>query len=90
VNPGEYFEYAERVQAFDEYREGNGGNVEYRYEDFPLALGEAIMMNHALITGLLHSGATPITDDSFHSQIHAHKLQRTAQEPAIRQSIVSR
>ncbi|MFC0708307.1 hypothetical protein [Azorhizophilus paspali] len=46
-NPGEYYEYAERGQAFDEYREGYGGNVEYRYADFPLALGEAIMMNHA-------------------------------------------
>lgn len=90
VNPGEYYEYAERGQAFDEYREGYGGNVEYRYADFPLALGEAIMMNHALFTGLLHSGATPITDDPFHSQILAHKLQRMTQEPAIRQAIAGR
>jgi hypothetical protein len=90
VNPGEYYEYAERGQAFDEYRDGYGGNVEYRYADFPLALGEAIMMNHALFTGLLHSGATPITDDPFHSQVLAHKLQRIAQEPAIRQAIASR
>lgn len=90
VNPSEYYEYAERGQAFDEYREGYGGNVEYRYADFPLALGEAIMMNHALFTGLLHSGATPITDDPFHSHVLAHKLQRIAQEPAIRQAIASR
>lgn len=89
VNSGEYYEYAERGKAFDEYREGYGGNVEYRYADFPLALGEAIMMNHALFTGLLHSGATPITDDSFHSRVLAHKLQRIAQEPAIRQAIAS-
>jgi hypothetical protein len=90
VNPSEYYEYVERGQAFDEYREGYGGNVEYRYADFPLALGEAIMMNHALFTGLLHSGATPITDDGFHSQVLAHNLQRIAQEPAIRQAIASR
>jgi len=90
VNPGEYYEYAERGQTFDEYREGYGGNVEYRYADFPLALGEAIMMNHALFTGLLHLGATPITDDAFHSQVLAHKLQRIAQEPAIRQAIAGR
>jgi hypothetical protein len=87
VNPNEY---AERGRAFDEYREGYGGNVEYRYADFPLALGEAIMMNHALFTGLLHSGATPITDDAFHSQVLAQKLQRISQEPAIRQAIASR
>lgn len=90
VNPSEYYEYAERGQAFDEYREGYGGNVEYRYADLPLALGEAIMMNHALFTGLLHSGATPITDDPFHSRILAQKLQRIAQEPAIRQAIAGR
>src|SRR2546421_332539 len=67
ANPSEYYEYAGSGQAFDEYRAGYGGNVEYRYADFPLALGEAIMMNHALFMGLLHSGATPITDDPFHS-----------------------
>jgi hypothetical protein len=90
VNPSEYYEYAERGQAFDEYREGYGGNVEYCYADLPLALGEAIMMNHALFTGLLHSRATPITDDPFHSQVLAHKLQRIAQEPVIRQVVASR
>jgi hypothetical protein len=90
VNPSEYYEYAEGGQAFDEYREGYGGNVEYRYADFPLALGEAIMMNHALFTGLLYSGATPITDDPFHSQVLTHKLQRIAQEPAIRQAVAGR
>lgn len=90
VNPTEYYEYAEAGQAFDEYREGYGGAVEYRYADFPLALGEAIMLNHALFTGLLHSGATPITDDPFHSQVLAHKLQRMTQEPTIRQAIAGR
>lgn len=79
------------VPVYDEYREGYGGNgVEYRYADFPLALGEAIMMNHALFTGLLHSGATPITDDPFHSQVLARKLQRMTQEPVIRQAIAGR
>lgn len=89
-NPNEYDEYAERGQAFDEQREGYEGNVDYRYADFPLALGEAIMMNHALFTGILYSGATPVTDDPFHSQVLAHKLQRIAQEPDIRQAIADR
>lgn len=75
-NPSEYYEYAETGQAYDEYREGDGGGVEYRYADFPLSLGDAIMMNHALFAGLLHAGATPITDDSFHSRALALKLRR--------------
>lgn len=89
-NPSDYYEYAETGQAYDEYREGYGGGVEYRYADFPLALGEAIMMNHALFAGLLHAGATPITDDPFHSCALAHKLQRATQERAIRQVIADR
>jgi hypothetical protein len=89
-NPSEYFEYSESGQAYDETREGDAGVVEYRYADFPLALGEAIMMNHALFAGLLHSGATPITDDPFHSQALALKLKRAAREPAIRQVIADR
>lgn len=89
-NPSEYYEYAETGQAYDEYREGYEGSVEYRYADFPLALGEAIMMNHALFAGLLHAGATPITDDPFRSRALAHKLQRATQEPAIRQVIADR
>ena len=79
-----------KVQVFDEYREGYAGDVAYRYADFPLALGEAIMMNHALFTGLMHAGATPITDDPFHSRALAHKLKRATKEPAIRQFISDR
>jgi hypothetical protein len=90
-NPGEYGEYAKAGQAYDEYREGYGGDpVQYRYADFPLALGEAIMMNHALFAGLLYAGATPITDDPFHSQALALKLKRAALEPAIRDAIADR
>src|SRR5262249_59748188 len=54
-NPSEYYEYAESGQAYDEYREGYGADVEYRFADYPLALGEAIMMNHAPFTALLHT-----------------------------------
>jgi hypothetical protein len=89
-NPSDYNEYAKTGQAYDEYREGDEGDVEYRYADFPLALGEAIMMNHALFAGLLHAGATPITDDAFHSRALARKLQRATQEPAIRQAVSDR
>jgi hypothetical protein len=86
-----YRRYAESGQAYDESREGyRGDTVEYRYADFPLALGEAIMMNHALFAGLLHAGATPITDDPFHNLALTHKLQRTVKDPAIRQIVNDR
>jgi hypothetical protein len=32
-NASEYYEYAETGQAYDEYHEGYGGDVEYRYAD---------------------------------------------------------
>lgn len=72
-------------RAYDEFREGYGGDVEYRYADFPLPLGESIMMNHALFAGLLHAEATPVTDDLFHSQALSLKLQHAAQDPEVRQ-----
>jgi hypothetical protein len=76
------------IPVYAEYREGYGGaGVEYRYAEFPLALGESIMMNHALFTGLLYSDATPITDDPFHSSALAHKLRRATEEPAVRQAM---
>ncbi|SFU96556.1 hypothetical protein [Halomonas korlensis] len=86
----EYYAYAQSGQAYDEYREGYDGAVEYRYADLPLALGESIMMNHALFTGLLHAGATPIADNPFHSQALALKLRRATQEPAIQQVVSDR
>lgn len=89
-NPTEFDEYAEGGRSYDEYREYADDHVEYRYADFPLALGEAIMMNHALFAGLLHAGATPITDDPFHSKALAHKLKRAASEPAIHRAISDR
>lgn len=85
-NPSEYYEYAESGQAYDEYREGYGADVEYRYADFPLALGEAIMVNHALFAGLLHAGATPITDDPFHSRALTLKLRRASQDPGVQKA----
>ena len=89
-NPAEYYEYVETGRAYDEILQTDGGNIEYRYADFPLALGESIMMNHAVFAGLLHAGATPITDDPFHSQALTLKLKRAAQEPSIRQAILDR
>lgn len=80
-------EYAESGQAYDEYRESyDGSGIEYRYADFPLALGEAIMMNHALFAGLLHAGATPITDDPFHSSALSLKLREAAELPEVQKA----
>ncbi len=90
MNPAAYLEFAATGQSYDEYRHGPNGGLEYRYADFPLALGEAIMMNHALFAGLLHAGATPITDDPFHSRMLSHKLRRAAQDPAIRDVLEDR
>lgn len=77
-------------KVYDEQREGYEGAVEYRYADFPLALGEAIMMNHALFAGILHATATPITDDSFHHQALFLKLRRAVQDPAVHQIQIDR
>lgn len=86
---GEYVEYAEYAEGFEERREGYQHMVDYRCANFPLALGESIMMNHALFTGMLHAGATPVTDDPFHSQVLGHKLERIAQEPEIQRALAS-
>jgi hypothetical protein len=86
----QYQGYAESGKTYDEYREGYEGDVEYRYADFPLALGEAIMLNHALLAGLLHSEATPLTDESFHSKLLDLKLSRAHTIPAVRQVLESR
>ncbi len=86
-----YGEYAEAGQTYDEYYEGYDGNtVEYRYADLPLALGESIMMNHALFAGLLQAGATPITDDPFHNRALSLKLKRAAKNPAIQKVLNDR
>lgn len=74
-----------RDEVYDEYRENDSGLVEYRYADYPLPLGEAIMINHALFGGLLHTGATPLTDDTFHNKVLALKIQRAQKIPEIRE-----
>jgi hypothetical protein len=86
VNPADVLAFAETGQAYDEIRPGPDGPVEYRYADLPLALGEAVMVNHALFAGLLQAAATPISDDPFHSQALALKLARAQQDPAVQQA----
>jgi hypothetical protein len=87
---GDYRAYAEGGQAYDEYREGYESGVEYRYADYPLALGEAIMLNHALFTGLLHASATPLTDEPFHGRLLDLKMRRARDIPALRQVLEDR
>jgi hypothetical protein len=94
AHPGAYYEFAEAGRTYDETNPGYGDIVQYRvlgeFSEFPLAMGEAIMMNHALFAGLLHAGATPITDDPFHNQALSVKLRRASQEPAVRQAQTNR
>jgi hypothetical protein len=66
-NPSEYYEYAETGQAYDEYCEGYEADVEYRYADFPLALGQAIMMNHACSRACSIGIRARARDDPFHN-----------------------
>ena len=72
------------VAEYDEYRESSLGSIEYRYVDFPLKVGESIMLNHALFGALLHTDATPLTDDMFHNRVLDLKMNRAIQIPAIR------
>ena len=77
--------------VYDELRQDSAGNVlNYRYIEVPLALGEAIMVNHALFSGLFLSQATPIADDPFHAKILAHKLRRATKNPLVRQILNDR
>ena len=85
-----YEKFEATGKAYDEYRESQNGVIEYRYADYPLALGESIMMNHAMFAGLLHSKATPITDNSFHNQALSLKLDNAVNNPAIQQILTER
>ncbi len=76
--------------VYDEERLSGSREIEYRYADYPLPLGEAIMINHALFAGLLYAGATPITDDPFHNQALSLKLRRAAQDPAVQHARADR
>ena len=48
------------------------------------------MMNHALFAGLLHAGATPITDDPFHNRALSLKLRRASQDPVVQKAQADR
>ncbi len=41
------------------------------------------MINHALFGSLLHTEATPVTDDLFHRAVLHYKLARAGQLPTI-------
>jgi hypothetical protein len=58
---------------------------DFRRGGYPLALGESIMLNHALFGGLLYTGSTPLTDNRFHSQVLALKMRRAMKIPAVRE-----
>jgi hypothetical protein len=82
----DYRSFGANQHVYDEIRQDSAGDVlNYRYIEVPLALGEAIMVNHALFGGLLQSQATPIADDPFHAKILAHKLRRATKNPLVRQ-----
>lgn len=82
--------YMERMQSvyseqsvYDETVIGPTKEIEFRYADYPIEIGESIMMNHALFAGLLHSNATPLTDDTFHNKALEIKIKRARQIPEL-------
>lgn len=79
-----------KSEVYDEYRETGAGVVEYRYADYPLQIGESIMINHALFSGLMYKGATPLTDDPFHNKVLHLKMQRARQIPGVREILEDR
>jgi hypothetical protein len=58
----------------DEVSFANGRPRSYRFADYPLPVGESIMVNHALVASTLQSAATPVTDDPLHAACLRHKL----------------
>ncbi|MGH7845742.1 MAG: hypothetical protein ACREQW_11310 [Candidatus Binatia bacterium] len=78
------------IKIYDETQPSKDQIIEYRYADYPLSLGESIMINHALFAGLLHTKATPVTDDLFHSQVLRLKMKRARQIPDISQILEDR
>ncbi len=88
---GQYGEIYHGVNQYDEviYDEVRDGRIEYRvtqgYESVDLAFGEAVMMNHALVSGLLYKGATPITNDPFHHEIFQLKISRALSNPLVQE-----
>lgn len=71
-------------ESFTEYREIPGGKIEYRVL-CNVEFGEAVMINHALVSGLLYKGATPITDDKFHFDAFKLKFKRAMDNPEIKE-----
>lgn len=76
--------------VYDEYIETYAGATEFRFADYPFAVGEAIMLNHALIGSLLYTDAVPLTDELIHSKLLNYKLKKAQQVPEIRAVIEDR
>jgi hypothetical protein len=73
----EFDRFVPKVEVADKRLEAGR---EYRYAKFPVALGESIMLNHA-IAGMLDKRAIPITDDPFHERMFQYKLARFLRHP---------
>jgi len=76
--------------VYDEVRMNGLDMIDYRYADYPLPLGESIMMNHALFGALLFTDSTPITDDPFHNQILSLKIRKAQKIPEINRILQDR
>jgi hypothetical protein len=66
------------------------GVKEYRFGDYPVELGESIMINQALFGGFLHSKATPVTDEPFHNKILDLKIRLASNSPEVKSILENR
>jgi len=78
--------YDEYTEVYDEYRETTQGVVEYRVVDLPMAVGESLLLNHALLGSVADPSqtVTPIADQSIHRRAMRVKLDRLFSQPEIR------
>jgi hypothetical protein len=67
-----------------------GVKYQYCYINLPLAVGESIILNHALFGGLLHQEATPITDEEFHAELLGLKIKRVLKDTRFAERIGDR
>jgi hypothetical protein len=79
-----------QIYSEDEVDTPDGKMIDYRYASYPLALGESIMINHAIFAGMLEAKATPLTDDPFHSKVLNLKIQRAGAIEEVREILEDR
>ena len=85
----EMVSYTYERHLSDDAAPGVHGEVAYRYATLSFPVGEAIMVNHALLAAQ-QTDATPVTDNPLHRAVLERKLRRVGQDRAVRHVIAER